>query len=64
MLPEKAARAALIECGGRTTADQLGFAPDLYRQAVLDAMHLRNRFGILDVASSARLLEGFVSELE
>ena len=64
MLPAADAQKALRECGGRTTAGELGFAADFYRQAVRDAMYLRNRFGILDIASSAGLLEEFIAELE
>ena len=64
MLPAQVAQRALGECGGKTGAGQLGFAPDFYRQAVRDCMYLRDRFGILDVAASAGLLEEFIAELE
>ncbi|MCY4325613.1 MAG: iron-containing alcohol dehydrogenase [Betaproteobacteria bacterium] len=64
MLPAAKAEQALRACGGSTSASQLGFDPEFFRRAVRDAMYLRNRFGILDLAASARMLEQFASRLQ
>ena len=61
MLPRREAQAALVAAGGRTTAGQLGLESGLYRQALRDAMYLRDRFGILDLAAAAGLLDDFIA---
>jgi len=53
-------REKLASAGGPTTASELGCDVNLYRQAVLHAREIRNRYSMLDLAADAGLLEDFV----
>jgi glycerol-1-phosphate dehydrogenase [NAD(P)+] len=53
----KAMRAA----GVKTSAAQLGFTGDFYRDALLHARCIRDRFTVLDFAAAAGLLEEFAA---
>jgi len=54
-------REALASAGGPTTAAELGCDIGLYRDAVLHAREIRNRYSMLDLAADAGLLEDFVA---
>ena len=61
MLPPEQMRDALAAAGGPTTAAELGCDVGLYREAVLHAREMRNRYSMLDLAADAGLLEDFVA---
>jgi len=50
---------ALIAAGAPTTAAALGWPAGFYRDAVLRARQIRNRFTFLDLAGDAGMLAGF-----
>lgn len=50
MLPVERLRAALVAAGAPVAALDLGLDPSFYREAVLHAREIRNRFTILDLA--------------
>ena len=53
---------ALAAAGGATTAVELGLDPAFYREAVLHAREMRNRYSVLDLLADsgelAALVEG------
>jgi glycerol-1-phosphate dehydrogenase [NAD(P)+] len=61
--PEQLER-ALREAGAATRPEDLGIAPGFYREAVLHAREIRERYGMLDLAADAGLLEAFVQDLK
>ncbi len=63
MLASAVVEQALVQAGAPTRASELGFGPDLYREAVRDARHLRARFSILDIAGDSGLLEDYVAAM-
>lgn len=54
---------ALEAAGGHATAAGYGIEPGLWREAILHARELRNRFTILDIADDAGLLSPFVERM-
>jgi glycerol-1-phosphate dehydrogenase [NAD(P)+] len=61
MLPVEEMRGALAAAGGATTALELGLDPQLYREAVLHAREMRNRYSALDVLADSGELEALVA---
>ena len=61
MLPTADLQAALTAAGAPTTPADLGIPAELYRDALIHARAIRNRYTILDLAADAGLLEGFAS---
>jgi glycerol-1-phosphate dehydrogenase [NAD(P)+] len=61
MLPLERLQAALVAAGAPLTAEDLGLDPSLYREAVLHAREIRNRFTILDLAADSGLLAEFAA---
>lgn len=59
-LPPERMKQALASAGGPTNAGELGCEIGLYREAVLHAREIRNRYSALDLAADAGLLEDFV----
>lgn len=59
MAPTQTLEAALIACGGYTRAVDTGLPPPVYREALVRAREIRNRFSILDIAAMAGVLDGF-----
>jgi glycerol-1-phosphate dehydrogenase [NAD(P)+] len=57
---ERALRAA----GAATSPTDLGIPPAFYREAVLHAREVRERYGMLDLAADAGLLAAFVQDLK
>lgn len=53
MLPVAEMHAALAAAGGATTAVELGLDPALYREAVLHAREMRNRYSALDLLADS-----------
>jgi glycerol-1-phosphate dehydrogenase [NAD(P)+] len=51
---------ALGGAGAATRPEQLGIDPAFYREAVLHAREIRERYAMLDLAADAGLLEAFV----
>jgi len=62
LLPVKAMESALRAAGGPTTAAELGLDLDIWREALLYAREIRNRWSFLDLAADAGLLEDFVNQ--
>ena len=60
MLPVQTMHAALAAAGGATTAVELGLDPDLYREAVLHAREMRNRYSALDLLGDSGELAALV----
>jgi glycerol-1-phosphate dehydrogenase [NAD(P)+] len=60
LLPVETMRGALAAAGGPTTADELGLDREIWRNALLYAREIRNRWSFLDLAADAGLLEDFV----
>ncbi|MBX6321914.1 MAG: iron-containing alcohol dehydrogenase, partial [Rhodospirillaceae bacterium] len=58
-VPVATMAAALRSAGGPTTAEALGIDVGLYREAVLHAREIRDRFSMLDLADDAGLLASF-----
>jgi glycerol-1-phosphate dehydrogenase [NAD(P)+] len=59
MLPLERLKGALAAAGAPMTAPELGLDPSFYREAVLHAREIRDRFTILDLAAdSGRLAAG------
>jgi glycerol-1-phosphate dehydrogenase [NAD(P)+] len=50
---------ALAAAGAATRPEQLGIDPAFYREAVLCAREVRERYSMLDLAADAGLLEAF-----
>ena len=63
MLPHEELLRAMRAAGCQTTATELGLAPDVYRDAVLNARWTRDRFGTLDLVGDSGGLEPFVRTL-
>jgi glycerol-1-phosphate dehydrogenase [NAD(P)+] len=55
---------ALREAGAATRPEDLGIAPGFYREAVLHAREIRERYGMLDLAADAGLLGALVERLD
>lgn len=53
--------AAMAAAGAPLTAQDLGLESGLYRQAILHAREIRNRYSILDLAGDAGLLSDFAA---
>jgi len=53
--------AVMTIAGAPMTAEDLGLDGTLYRQAILHAREIRNRYSILDLAGDSGLLEPFVA---
>jgi glycerol-1-phosphate dehydrogenase [NAD(P)+] len=51
---------ALAAAGAAARPEQLGIDPVFYRDAVLHAREIRERYSMLDLAADAGLLQGFV----
>jgi glycerol-1-phosphate dehydrogenase [NAD(P)+] len=60
MLPVATMRDALAGAGGATTALELGLDSALYREAVLYAREMRNRYSVLDLLADSGELEALV----
>jgi glycerol-1-phosphate dehydrogenase [NAD(P)+] len=54
---------ALRAAGAATRPGQLGIEPTFYRESVLHAREIRERYTMLDLAADAGLLAGFVERL-
>ncbi len=54
----------LRAAGGGATAGELGWDPALYRQALLHAREIRNRYSFLDLAADMGILDDFVAQEE
>ncbi len=54
---------ALEAAGGATTGHRLGLEPDLWRDALIHAREIRNRWTFLDLAADAGLLDEFVADI-
>jgi glycerol-1-phosphate dehydrogenase [NAD(P)+] len=61
-VPADTLAAHLRAAGGAATAAELGMDRDLYRDALLFAREIRNRYSFLDLAADAGILEDFVAE--
>ena len=61
IIPVGEMESLLKSAGGPTTAKELNAPTDLYREAILHAREIRNRFSFLDLAADAGELENFVS---
>lgn len=59
MLPTETLVNALGACGGYFTAGEAEIPLDFYREAIVHAREIRNRFSVLDIAGDANLLEEF-----
>jgi glycerol-1-phosphate dehydrogenase [NAD(P)+] len=59
--PAAEIESALSACGAPTTPCELGIPPAFYREALLNARKIRDRFGILDLAEAAGELDAFVA---
>lgn len=57
--PAAALERVLAAAGAPTSATALGWPPEFYREAVMRARQIRNRFTFLDLAGDAGLLAGF-----
>jgi glycerol-1-phosphate dehydrogenase [NAD(P)+] len=62
-LPPARLEQALREAGAATRPEQLGVDPTFYREAVLHAREIRERYAMLDLAADTGLLEAFVERL-
>jgi glycerol-1-phosphate dehydrogenase [NAD(P)+] len=62
-LPPGRLEQALAAAGAAVRPEQLGIAPAFYREAVLHAREIRERYSMLDLAADGRLLEAFVERL-
>ena len=60
MLPVERMHWALAAAGGATTALDLGLEPGFYREAVLHAREMRNRYSALDLLADSGELESLV----
>jgi glycerol-1-phosphate dehydrogenase [NAD(P)+] len=60
MLPLATMHDSLAEAGGATTALELGLDPALYREAVLHAREMRNRYSVLDLLGDSGELAALV----
>ena len=61
MLPVETMENALHRAGGPVTAAELRLDPDFYREAVLHAREMRNRYSVLDLLADADMLEDAVA---
>jgi glycerol-1-phosphate dehydrogenase [NAD(P)+] len=61
MLPTRVLEDALRAAGGFVTAQESGLPGPVWREAILHAREVRNRFTILDVAGDAGILEDFAA---
>jgi glycerol-1-phosphate dehydrogenase [NAD(P)+] len=58
-VPVDEMRAQLAAAGGATSAAELGLPSEFYREAVRHGHEMRNRFGFVDLACDAGLLDDF-----
>ncbi len=56
-LPVERMQWALHGAGGPTSAQELGLDPEFYREAVVHAREMRNRYSVLDLLGDAGTLE-------
>ncbi len=61
MLPVATMHDALASAGGETTGEELGLEPQFYREAVLHAREMRNRYSVLDLLADAGELDELAS---
>jgi glycerol-1-phosphate dehydrogenase [NAD(P)+] len=61
MIPVEEMQTWLKAAGGPTNARELGLDPDFYREAVVGAREMRNRYSFLDIAADAGMLEDFAA---
>ena len=61
LIPSPQMQALLQSSGGPTNARELGLDPAFYREAVVGAREMRDRFSFLDIAADAGLLEDFAA---
>ncbi len=61
MLHTETLEKALTDCGGYVTAMSSGLPAPLYREALMHARDIRNRFSVLDIADDAGLLAPFAA---
>jgi glycerol-1-phosphate dehydrogenase [NAD(P)+] len=61
MLPVETMESALHRAGGPISAAELRLDPDFYREAVLHAREMRNRYSVLDLLADADMLEDAVA---
>ena len=61
MLPVETMQTALQRAGGPVSAAELQLDPDFYREAVLHAREMRNRYSVLDLLADADMLEDAVA---
>lgn len=59
MIPVAEMTRLLTAAKAPLTANDLGVPRDFYREAVIHAREMRNRFSFLDIAADAGMLEGF-----
>lgn len=62
MLPFERLHAAMLAAGCQTTPNDLGLEARLYRDAVMDARFIRDRFSMLDIADDSGALASFVEQ--
>jgi glycerol-1-phosphate dehydrogenase [NAD(P)+] len=62
IIPVAQMEALLKASGGPTTARELGLDVDFYREAVIGAREMRNRFSFLDIAADAGVLIDFAAK--
>ena len=62
MLPTETLEKALTDCGGYVTAADSGLPSGCYRDALIHAREIRNRFSILDIAGDSGQLASFAEE--
>lgn len=61
-LPSAVLAGHLAAAGGATTARELGFSADLYREALRYSVELRDRYSFLDLAAGMGILDDFIAE--
>lgn len=62
LLPTEVLVAALRSCGGYVEAAETGLPARVWRDAIVHAREIRNRFSILDVAAAADVLVPFAAD--
>jgi glycerol-1-phosphate dehydrogenase [NAD(P)+] len=62
MLPTERLWQAMEKIGAPKTATELGLSQDFYREVLIHAREIRDRFTILDVAGDSGMLEAFAAE--
>jgi len=62
MIPVERMQGALGAAGGPVSSHDLGLDRDFYREAVVHAREMRNRYSVLDVLADAGMLEDAVAD--